>query len=73
VPESTTYTDEAYKSGDTIWYSDQVAPVFTMAGSEMAGIKYTVNTGASTSSDMGRLSAMNGYAYPNRLTKVYDG
>jgi hypothetical protein len=44
-----------------------------MAGSEMAGIKYTVNTGASTPSDMGRLSAMNGYAYPNRLTKVYDG
>jgi hypothetical protein len=44
-----------------------------MVGSEMANVKYTVNTGEVTPTDMGRLTAMNGYAYPNRLTKVYDG
>jgi hypothetical protein len=65
-------TSETYLRGDAIWYSDQVAPVFPLSGSEMATLEYTVNSGQTTPSEMGRIIAMNGYSYPNRLTKVYD-
>jgi hypothetical protein len=39
----------------------------------MSTLEYTVNSGVTTASEMGRLESMNGHSYPNRPINVLTG
>jgi hypothetical protein len=75
VANPQSYTDYYFKTGDAIVYNAKITPFIVgdtgLMNSSNTNIK--VNTGSTDASKTGRIETINGYTYPNKINKVWDG